>query len=180
MSQVLQPYEQSTSKKSATLDTCKINKTNIHCNRLVNFVEIVMLFNSVAILLLANCTGTIHCFPGTEDNSLLTQESLILLSRVKDASHEAHLYISFFCYTVNAPQVKHICLTWGLLNFLESNGSCPWCRQYSVVRVCTIIKGVNRLRSDCIGPMQAIRIDFDERVETKVLHICTLLYRTHF
>ncbi len=40
---------------------------------------------------------------------------------------------TFLFFAINAPQVKHICLTWGLLNFLESNGSCPRCRQYSVV-----------------------------------------------
>ncbi len=40
----------------------------------------------------------LHCIPGTGDNSLLTQESWILLSWVKDASHEAHMYISVFCY----------------------------------------------------------------------------------
>jgi hypothetical protein len=39
---------------------------------------------------------------------------------------------TFLFFAINAPQVKHICLSWGLLNFLESNGSCPRCRQYSV------------------------------------------------
>ncbi len=44
--------------------------------------------------------------------------------------HMRHI-CTFLFFAVNAPQVKHICLTWGLLNFIESNGSCPRCRQYS-------------------------------------------------
>ncbi len=40
----------------------------------------------------------LHCIPGTEDNSLLTPESWILLSWDKEASHEAHMYIPVFCY----------------------------------------------------------------------------------
>jgi hypothetical protein len=48
--------------------------------------------------------------------------------------HMRHI-CTFRFFAINAPQVKHICLTWNLLNFLESNGSCPRCRQYSVVRV---------------------------------------------
>jgi hypothetical protein len=43
-------------------------------------------------------------------------------------------YCTFLFFAITAPQVKHICLPWGLLNFLESNGSCPRCRQYSVAK----------------------------------------------
>ncbi len=54
------------------------------------------------VRLLSSCIHSywyfeVHCTPGTEDNSLLTPESWILLSWVKDASHEAHMYISVFC-----------------------------------------------------------------------------------
>ncbi len=30
------------------------------------------------------------------------------------------------------PHVKHLWLSWAVLNFLESKGSCPRCREYSV------------------------------------------------
>jgi hypothetical protein len=51
-----------------------------------------------------------HCITGTKDNSLLTQESWILLSWVKDASHEAQMYISVFCYKCASGEAYLSCL----------------------------------------------------------------------
>ncbi len=63
--------------------------------------------------------------------------------------HMRHICTLLF-FAINAPQVKHLFLTWGLLNFLESNGSCPRCWQYSAPSCNIPICGLQR---SCDAPV---------------------------
>ncbi len=117
----------------------------LYCNNITTVPTWVCPENST----MCSYTRSLHCIPRTEVNSLLTQESWILLSWVKDASHEAHMYISVFCYKCASGEtylsyLRPINLSW--VKWELSSVPVIQCTYYPNMTSCALNKTSNELQ----------------------------------